>query len=291
MNDQAFILRDKMAQKQKDTNQVGMRIMTVTSGKGGVGKSNFSTNLSICMKRGGRKPLVLDADFGLSNVEVILGERPSYHLGHYLEGKCNMDELLCQTRYGVPFISGGSGVKEMLFLDRSQVQRIAEGLSSLEGCADTLIIDTGAGINEIVVKFCEIADELLIVVTPEPASITDAYALIKTLVKRLEVKPVFRVMINKVESLREAQMVYDKLSYVAQQFLAQKLEFGGYIPYDSKLFEAVKRQQPIVAYDPRAKSSQAYHRISHELFDSQQASGSGRGMNWLDKFKQAFCRE
>ncbi|MGL4736967.1 MAG: MinD/ParA family protein [Cellulosilyticaceae bacterium] len=291
MNDQAEVLRSRVAHKQTSEGKQGMRVLTVTSGKGGVGKSNFSTNLAICMKEQGYKPLILDADFGLANIEVIFGARPQYHLAHYLEELCSMETLICQSDYGVPFISGGSGVREMLFLENHEVQRIAGGLSNLESYADTLIIDTGAGINEIVLKFCEIADEILVVVTPEPASITDAYALIKTLTKALEDTPVFKMIINKVDSAKEADGIYHKLSYVARQFLDVTLEYGGYIPYDAKLFEAVKLQKPVLVYDHKALSSRAYERISREIFNEECGVTAKTKENWLEKFKKAFSHK
>lgn len=287
MNDQAFALRDKIAQRAKEeATKPRMRVFTVTSGKGGVGKSNFSTNLALCLSKSGKKPLILDADFGLANVEVILGERPKFHLAHYLGGQCAMDQLICRSRYGVPFISGGSGVKEMLFLRPGQVDRVVSGLKGLEEHADTLIIDTGAGINEIVLKFCEIADEVLVIVTPEPSSITDAYALIKTLAKALGEMPVFKVIINKAESLKEAESVYHKMSHVAKQFLGLELVYGGYIPYDHSVFEAVKLQKPIVNYNAKAKASQAYDAIGKRLVKGSELATSRR--SWLEKFRKAF---
>lgn len=290
MNDQAYALRDRMAQKQKETKKKSaMRIITVTSGKGGVGKSNFTINLALCMKELGNTPLILDADFGLANVEIILGERPKFNLGHYMNGHCTMDELICKSQYGIPFISGGSGVKEMLFLNAHQVNYIANGLSEIEAFADTLLIDTGAGINEIVMKFCEIAEEVIVIVTPEPASITDAYALIKTLHKTLEVSPKFRIVINKASSLQEAQEVFQKIRYVTVQFLGAELVYGGYIPYDQKLFESVKAQKPIRIYDYRSRSSQAYEVTARSLIPMEQEQSMGE--NWLERFKKVFSRK
>ncbi|MGL4345385.1 MAG: MinD/ParA family protein [Cellulosilyticaceae bacterium] len=287
MNDQAFALRDRMAIKTKeDLSKRNMRVLTVTSGKGGVGKSNFTTNLALCMKQQGHTSLILDADFGLANIEIIFGERPQYNLAHYIKGHCSMEQLICHSQYGIPFISGGSGVKEMLFLNQGQVGHIAEGLKSIESVAETLIIDTGAGINEIVLKFSQLADEVLVVVTPEPASITDAYALIKTLEKELVHTPRFKIIINKADSIKEAQEVFSKLNYVTKQFLKIDLAYGGFIPYDEKLFQAVKLQKPVVVYDHRAQSSKAYEQISRSLLGQEQANPM-KG-SWVEKFKSVF---
>lgn len=288
MNDQAQALRNMVLKKtHQEQPSSNMKIITVTSGKGGVGKSNFTTNLALSLKQNGKTPVILDADFGLANVEIILGHRPKYNLAHLIQKKCTFEELLTQNHYGVPFISGGSGVKEMLFLNQSQINDIAEELKKLEESTDLLLIDTGAGINDIVLKFCQIADEVYVIVTPEPASMTDAYALIKTIIKDFGLKPSFNIVINKAMDRKEAHEVYNKMAYVVGQFLNIPIRYAGYIPYDPKLFEAVKYQQPVISYDAKCPASEAYKAIGRAILQIPQTMDDQK-LNWLDKFKRVF---
>lgn len=285
MNDQAQALRD-LVLKQTKKNQK-MKIITVTSGKGGVGKSNFTTNLALSLKEYGKTPIILDADFGLANVEIILGHRPVHNLSHFIRHQCAFEEVICETPYDIPFISGGSGIKDMLFLNQQEVNYIADELIKLESRTDLLLIDTGAGINEVVLKCCQIADEVYVIVTPEPASMTDAYALIKTLIKDFSMTPHFNIIINKAVDKKEAHDIYNKMAYVAEQFLNASIRYAGYIPYDSKLFEAVKHQQPITTYDAKSSSSQAYRAIARAFLNLPEQDRQEK-INWVDKFKKVF---
>lgn len=288
MNDQAQALRNMVLQKSpKESSPSNMKIITVTSGKGGVGKSNFSTNLALSLKQYGKSPVILDADFGLANVEILFGHRPKYNLAHLIKKECTFEEVLTENHYGVPFISGGSGVKEMLFLDQEQINHIALELKKLEKRTDMLLIDTGAGINDIVLKFCQIADEVYVIVTPEPASMTDAYALIKTIIKDFGLKPSFNIVVSKAIDRKEALDVYNKMAYVASQFLNLSIRYAGYIPYDPKLFEAVKYQQPVMKYDAKCPSSEAYKAIGRSILQIPQEENMQK-INWLDKFKRVF---
>lgn len=300
MNDQAKQLRDLVSKNKLKTDapqsynepakQNKMKVITITSGKGGVGKSNFTTNLALCLKDQGKNPLILDADFGLANVEIIFGERPKYNLGHLVKGECTLNELITNSKYDIPFISGGSGVKEMLFLEEAQLQKISEDLKGLEDLTDMLLIDTGAGINDVVVKFSLIADEIYVIVTPEPASMTDAYALIKTLVTDFNMKPKFKIIINKAMNRNEAHQVFSKIAYACKYFLQLPIEYVGFIPYDEKMFVAVKKQQPIYNYDKKSHASQAYYQISKQFISDIDSLQEERvtEKSWLDKFKNIF---
>ena len=215
-----------------------MKVITVASGKGGVGKSNLSVNLALALKELGKKPIILDADFGLANVEIILGERPKYNLSHLLNEQCEIKELVTQSKYDISFISGGSGIKEMLFLTPAQIEKVSRALASLEEVGDLLVVDTGAGINEIVLKFCKLAQEVYIVITPEPTSITDGYALIKTIASHMVEKVKINIIINKAVSKQEAVQVFQNLQGVAKAFLSLDIHYSGFVPYDEKLFMA-----------------------------------------------------
>ncbi|MGL4362273.1 MAG: MinD/ParA family protein [Cellulosilyticaceae bacterium] len=285
MNDQAQILRNMVVQA-KEEKPSKMKIITVTSGKGGVGKSNFTTNIAVALSQYNKSPIIIDADFGLANVEIIYGQRPKYNLSHLIQKQCNVSDIITKTPYGVSFISGGSGVKDMLFLKQDQIDYIANELGTLEQMTDILLIDTGAGINDTVVRFSELADEIFMVVTPEPASITDAYALIKTLVKDFNLKPCIKVIINKAVSKKEAHEVFHKISYVSLEFMQTELIYAGYVPYDSKLFEAVKCQKPVLVYDEKCASSNAYKAIARAILQIEEKLP--HKMSWKEKIKKTF---
>ncbi len=293
-HDQAQLLRQMVngGLEESVTRQSNMQIITVASGKGGVGKSNFSVNLALALKGLGKNPIILDADFGLANVEVILGEYPKYNMSHLINGDCQIKDLVSESKYGISFISGGSGIKDMSFLPSCRITDISHKLGQLSELTDLLIIDTGAGINDIVVKFCKLADQVYVVVTPEPTSITDGYALLKTLVGNFGLESSVKLMINKADSQKEAHEVYRKLQYVCKQFLNFPVEYAGFVPYDDQLFKAVKEQIPVFKYNLHTKASMAYYQIAKayliemgEQVDSQHSMGKE---NWLSKFKKLF---
>lgn len=289
MNDQAEVLRQMVGINDinKSEQQDEMRIITVASGKGGVGKSSFSVNLALAMQELGEKPVILDADFGLANVEIILGERPQFNLSHLVKEQCSMKDLVTVSKSGIPFISGGSGIKDMNFLSAYQIEKISSQLAELSTLTNRLIVDTGAGINDIVVKFCTLAHEVYIVVTPEPTSITDGYALIKTLIGQFELDSTIKIIVNKAVSQQEAHEVFHKLYYVTQQFLKRSIEYGGFIPYDEQLFKSVKEQIPVFEYNRQAKSSVAYHQIARMVLGDQVKQISKKE-NWITRFKKIF---
>ncbi|MEE1073659.1 MAG: MinD/ParA family protein [Cellulosilyticum sp.] len=292
-NDQAKLLRQMVDGQSKVSEKSlnrEMHIITVASGKGGVGKSNFSVNLALALQGLGKKPIILDADFGLANVEVILGEHPQYNLSHLIKGECQIKDLVTESKYGISFISGGSGIRDMSFLPSYQISEISHKLGQLSELTDILIIDTGAGINDIVVKFCNLADQVYIVVTPEPTSITDSYALLKTLINNFNLSSRVKLMINKADSQKEAHDVYNKLRYVCDNFLRFPVEYAGFIPYDEELFRAVKEQVPIFKYNMRAKASMAYYQIAkaYLIEIGEQLAKQVEKENWLSKFKRLF---
>ena len=292
MSDQAQLLRQMVSNQAEQfiSLKKEMHIITVASGKGGVGKSNFSVNLALALKALGKNPIILDADFGLANVEIILGEQPKYNLSHLIKGECHVTDLVTKSRHGISFISGGSGIKNMNFLSGHQITQISNQLAGLNELTDVLIIDTGAGINDTVVKFCRLADQIYVVVTPEPTSITDGYALLKTLISHFGLKLAVKLVINKADSQNEAHDVFNKLSYVCQSFLQFKVEYAGFIPYDDQLFKAVKEQIPIFKYAPQSKVSKAYYQMGILYLASigMAVKKVQRKENWVDKFKRIF---
>ena len=294
-HDQAQLLRQMVngrLEEEPVSQQRDMHIITVASGKGGVGKSNFSVNLALALKGLGKNPIILDADFGLANVEVILGEHPKYNMSHLINGDCQIKDLVSESKYGISFISGGSGIKDMSFLPSYQIADISRKLGQLNDVTDLLIIDTGAGINDIVVKFCNLAEQVYVVVTPEPTSITDSYALLKTLVSNFGLDSRVKLMINKADSQKEAHEVYRKLNYVCKQFLNFPVEYAGFVPYDDQLFRAVKEQVPIFKYNLHAKASMAYYQIAKaylmEIGEQVDNQLNREKENWLSRFKRLF---
>lgn len=292
MSDQAQLLRQMVNNKGEalSSSNGPMHIITVSSGKGGVGKSNLSVNLALALKEMGKNPIILDADFGLANVEIILGEQPKYNLSHLIRGTCDIKALITQSKHGISFISGGSGIKEMNFLSSYQITKISQELEKLSEFTDILIIDTGAGINDIVIKFCSLADQLYVVVTPEPPSITDGYALLKTLISQFEFRSTAKLVINKAESQNEAHEVFKKLSYVCEKFLNFNIDYGGFIPYDEQLFKAVKEQIPLFKYAPHSKASHAYYQMATLCLASMGMvmKKIHKKEGWIDRFKRLF---
>lgn len=293
VSDQAQLLRQMVENKGAFQRVIRpMHIITVTSGKGGVGKSNFSVNLAIALKKMGKAPIIVDADLGLANVEIILGEMPRYNLSHLIKRECDLKKLITPTSYGIYFISGGTGIREMSFLSKEQIISISQQLRGLDEFTDTLIIDTGAGINDTVIKCCELADQIYTIVTPEPTSMTDGYALIKTLLTDINKKPNLKLVINKVENQQEAQHVFHKLNQVSQRFLDYPIGYGGFIPYDETLFKAVKQQIPVMNYAPHTKASLAYSQIAKVYLNSMMGGYEERQerTDWIHRFKRLFTR-
>ena len=265
MNDQAAQLREIVKKQPSYDTKIGpgAKIITITSGKGGVGKSNTVVNLALSLKDLGKKVVILDADLGLANIEVLLGIIPHYNLSHVLNGSKTILEVIEQNEDGIRFISGGSGIRELMFLSQEQITEFANSISELEQLVDFILIDTSAGITDAVLSFCKLAHEVVFLTTPEPTSITDAYALMKTFQSKYnEDLPVFKLLINKAETSAEAQQVYMKLSSVCRHFLSITTEYIGYIPFDYNIMKAAKIQQPICKCYPKSSASMAYRDVA-----------------------------
>lgn len=250
--------------KQKTT----ARVLTVTSGKGGVGKSNIAINLGIRFMQMGLKVILFDADFGLANIEVMFGAIPKYNLKDVIEGRKKLNEILTEGPDGIRFISGGSGVEGLANLSRIQLSNLLRGMSELDEMADIIIVDTGAGISDSVLEFVASAGEVLLVTTPEPTSLTDSYSLLKALCnysgfskENTEIK----VIANKVSSIVEGKNLHTKLNMVTEKFLDLSVGFLGAIPTDDHVTKAVMKQSPLSISYPNAKSAKAIERLANEL--------------------------
>ncbi len=241
------------------------KVICITSGKGGVGKTNISVNLAFALAAKGKKVLILDADLNLANVDILLGLTPKYNLHHVLTGEKTLPEILVQGPGGIFILPASSGVMELADLTEDQKIYFLSEMESLGDKIDYLIIDTAAGINNNVIYFNLAAQERVIVLTPEPTSLTDAYALIKVLSTRHDVKK-FRILINLADSEKEALGVFRKLSLVADRFLESlSLDFLGFIPADKKLPAAVRAQRLVSEIYPEAQSSRSFNKLSEQL--------------------------
>lgn len=264
--DQAEQLRN-IIKKQSPPKKLA-RVITVTSGKGGVGKSNLAVNLGIQMSSLGKRVIILDADFGLANVEVMLGIRPRYSLADLMFKGKDLQEIITKGPENIGFISGGSGIHELINITRSQILFLTQKLYELDQMADVIIIDTGAGISDSVLEFVTASSEVLLIVTPEPTSITDAYALLKTLNRKGDFSPdntAIKMIANRVESYEEAKQLYTKLNLVVEKFLTVKMGFLGAIPQDTNVTKAVMQQKPYSVLYPNAPSSKAVYELANML--------------------------
>ncbi|MDF2542248.1 MAG: hypothetical protein K0S47_1966 [Herbinix sp.] len=251
--DQAEKLRNLV--KQQSAPRSIARVITVTSGKGGVGKSSLSVNLAISLSKLGKRVIILDADFGLANIEVMLGIRPRYNLADLMFHGKSLTDIITEGPENIGFISGGSGIQELTSLTRDQIIYLIQKLVELDERADFIIVDTGAGIADSVLEFVAASSEVLLVATPEPTSITDAYALLKTLNKKPDISlqnTVIKMVANRVSTYDEGKDLYDKLSIVVSKFLSIKMEYLGAMPQDSVVSKSVMKQKPAVMLYPNS---------------------------------------
>ncbi|MCH8273314.1 MAG: MinD/ParA family protein [Armatimonadetes bacterium] len=231
-----------------------MRTISITSGKGGVGKTSIAVNLGIALANRGKRVLLFDADLGLANVDVLLGTRAPYTLQHVLAGEKRVTEIVARGPGGLDFIAGGSGIQALVNLSGPQLDRFLTELSELERETDILIFDTGAGIDDTVMAFLEAADETLLVATPDPASITDAYATAKTLFAR---KPAanIRMVLNMVANVQQGEIVYGRVNTICRQFLDKTLHYLGAVRSDPDVVACTRKRQPFILAAPKSAAS------------------------------------
>lgn len=279
--DQAEKLRE-IIKKQNQSNESSARIITVTSGKGGVGKSNVSINLALQFRRQGKRVIIFDADFGLANIEVMFGVIPQYTLADLMFKGKEIKDIITEGPEGVMFVSGGSGIARLVNLDNEQIKRLVYKIAELEKLADVIIVDTGAGISPAVLEFVAASQEVILVTTPEPTSITDSYALLKALSMYngfdYETTNVM-IVANRVNSANESSNLYEKLSAVVNRFLKIKISYLGAIPYDQYINKAVMKQKPVSIAYPSASASKSFQAISTRLAKNETAQvGHAKGV-------------
>ena len=248
------------------------RVITVTSGKGGVGKSNTAINLAIWFRKMGQRVIILDADFGLANIEIMFGTVPKHNLCDLIYQGKNIKEIITWGPGDVGFISGGSGIVGLSNLSRDYLIYIIQNLAQLDAIADVIIIDTGAGISDAVLEFLVASGEILLVTTPEPTSITDSYSLLKSLNRHPRFSPEeskIKVIANRVTKPEDGQALFNKLNVVVSRYLKLPITYLGSIPQDEKLSQAVMQQMPVSLQNPGARASKSYEVIAATLMNKE----------------------
>lgn len=241
-----------------------VKVISVSGGKGGVGKSNLTVNLAVSLAKRGQKVLIMDADLGLANVDIMLGLRVEKNLSHLVRGECSLQDIIIEGPYGLKIIPASSGTKEMAQLSEMEHVGLIRAFSELSDEVDTLIVDTAAGIADNVISFAQASQDLMVVVCDEPTSITDAYALIKILSQEHDLFR-FRIVANMVRTPEEGKSLFKKLTRVTDQFLDVALDYVGSIPFDENVRKAVRKQQALVSLYPSSPASIAIDNLADKV--------------------------
>ncbi len=257
MGDQASGLRNLSRTKP-------VKVIAVTAGKGGVGKSNVSVNLAVALAQQNKKVMLLDADLGLANVDIMLGLHTKYNLSHVIQGVCHLSDIIMQGPAGVRVIPAASGTEFMTQLSSAEHAGIIDSFNELTDDLDYMIIDTAAGISDTVLSFARSSQELIVVVCDEPTSLTDAYALIKVMSKRYQWRH-FHILANMIRRTEDGITLFNKLLRVSEQFLDVQLEYLGGVPFDDYIHQAVKKQKPAVLAYPDSKAAVALRELSNTV--------------------------
>ena len=265
-----------IADPPSSTGTTGVRVISVTSGKGGVGKSNVTINLAVALANEGKKVLVIDADLGLGNIDVLLGMKPSHTLNDVFSGTKRLSEIIVEGPGGIKLVPAGSGIQTYTSLDRKDRLRLMDELDALEEDFDIVIIDTESGVSENVTYFASAAQEILLVVSPEPTSIADVYALIKVLTTRHNERH-YKVLVNMTRNSEEGMAVFKKLAHVVNRFLDVSLDYVGCVVRDDRLLDAVRRQRPVMELFPRSAAAHCFAGLARNMAASpvvQRAKGN-----------------
>lgn len=265
------------------------RYVAVTGGKGGVGKSNVAVNLAIELGALNKQVNLLDADFGLANADLLCGMTPRFHLGHVIKGVKDLDDILISIAENVRLIPSGSGFEELANLSLATNSYLFAKLRGMDETTDFTVIDTAAGIAENVAGVVMAADEVIVVVTPEPTSIVDAYATIKLILRHAPGKQI-SVVVNSVVGVGDAEKVFLQIHSAVRGFLNHDVEFLGMIPHDAQVGEAVREQIPVVRYAPEAPASRAIRLIARQFCRRQQQSASSYAVD-SQPFWEMFARD
>lgn len=277
----------------KDSEEKGIllntrkRVAIVASGKGGVGKTTFSVNVSLALTQLGYRVTLLDADLGLANVDVMLGINPRYNLSHVLRGEKKIRDIMHQE-YGLNIVAGGSGIPELFMLDDNDIAVCVEALAELETMTDILIIDSGAGISPQLLSFVDAADDVIVVCTPEPTSLTDAYALIK--VCSSSTRKDIICVVNRAKDETDAKSTFRKLAITADRFLGIKLRLLGWIPDDPTVTKAIREQRPVVAQFPKSPAARSIRQLADKWINSSAVSSTAQAKSGIKAFFARLLR-
>jgi flagellar biosynthesis protein FlhG len=299
MEDQAEKLREIMRQKRNpgassekklqpsgDGGGRKTRIITVTSGKGGVGKTNLSVNMALAFARLGKKVVVMDADLGLANVNVMLNMIPKYNLYHVIKKQKTIQDILVETEYGISIVAGASGFSQIANMGEQERHDFISELETLS-FADIIIIDTSAGISSNVMDFIAAADDAIIITTPEPTAITDAYGIIKIIAMEYDTINIgLKLVVNRARGAAEAKSVADRMINIAGQFLNLKVDYLGFIYDDQSVPNAVRQQKPFIITDPKCKASLCIQHLVERVDKNKLAEPDGIGA----MFRKIFNR-
>ena len=253
MNDQAAVLREKVLKKHQNSLR-NCKTLAVLSGKGGVGKSNLSLNLSLALTKQKQRVLLFDMDIGMGNIDILIGQTASYTMVDLLEKKLSIQQIIKKGPQNLAYVAGGTGISSVFEWSPSDLVHLIQELNSLTNQYDYMIFDMGAGMSESVLKFLKAVDEMIVVTTPEPTSITDAYAAIK-LAASYSVSAPVRLIINKTLSDKEGNETYERFNRAVQQFLNISISLLGIVPNDQAVQKAVNRQIPFLLQNPASKAS------------------------------------
>jgi len=257
-------LMDQATGLRRMNNPKPVTVIAVASGKGGVGKTNVSVNLSLALAETGKKVMLLDADLGLANVDLMLGLKSQFNLSHVINGERKLEDIIIKGPDDLMIVPAASGTQMMSELSPQQHAGMIRAFGELNMDIDTLVIDSSAGISDSVVSFCKAAHEILVVVCDEPASLTDAYALIKVMNQDHGIQR-FQVLANMVHSDQEASQLFAKLNHVAGLYLDVNLNMLGYIPYDDSLKKSVKKQKAVLKAFPSSPASRAFTNVARKV--------------------------
>ncbi|SKA86482.1 flagellar biosynthesis protein FlhG [Caloramator quimbayensis] len=259
--DQAYKLRNLINSKKQIENN--FRVIAVSSGKGGVGKTNFAVNLAIALKKRGLRVSILDADFGMANVDILFGIKTRYTIYDILYNDKTIDDVYEMTEEGVKIIPGGSGISELFDLDDEKRKKIIDEFSKINDI-DILIIDTGAGLSKTTLTLLNFADDIIVITNSEPCSLTDAYSLIKVICRE-NIKSNIGVVVNRAKNIIEGRETFNKLSNAIKIFLDKEIKYLGYICEDHRVINAVREQKPFISMYPRCEAGLCINKITSEI--------------------------
>lgn len=278
----------KIVINKNKKNNNSSHVIAVTSGKGGVGKTNFAINTALELGIQGFSVTLLDADLALANADLLLGVKPAYNLSHVISGERKLKEIICPVGTNVNLIPASSGLEELVKLPQIKRNQLINDLKEIESNTNFIFIDTPAGIGSNVINFLCAASEVIVVTTPEPTAIIDAYATIKVLHKYSPNKRVW-IVVNNVNSFEEAEQVSDQLVKTVVSFLKHKIEYLGAIPNDPEVVKAIKEQIPIVEYSPNVPSSRSFRVIAKRLYLALGTSSKKPFSFWHSLTDSNFC--